>query len=74
LGKQERLAEKVVLVMHNPNTHRQASLYEALPPEQACRIAGHVEWHDTSKLDPGHSASWKQQRSQNQETQTIAVC
>jgi len=42
-------AEKVVLVMDNLNTHKLASLYEALPPEQARRIAEKLEIHHTPK-------------------------
>jgi hypothetical protein len=42
-------AEKVVLVMDNLNTHRLASLYEALEPEQARRIAERIEVHHTPK-------------------------
>ena len=42
-------AEKVVLVMDNLNTHKVASLYEALPPEQARRIAEELEIHHTPK-------------------------
>jgi hypothetical protein len=42
-------AEKVVLVMDNLNTHKLASLYEALEPEQARRIAERFEVHHTPK-------------------------
>ena len=42
-------AEKVVLVCDNLNTHKAACLYEALPPEQARRIAAKLEWHYTPK-------------------------
>jgi hypothetical protein len=42
-------AERVVLVMDNLNTHKLASLYEAFPPEQARRLAEHLEIHHTPK-------------------------
>ena len=42
-------AEKVVLVMDQLNTHSPASLYEALPPEEAERIARRLEVHHTPK-------------------------
>jgi hypothetical protein len=42
-------AEQIVLVMDNLNTHKLASLYEALPPEQARRIAERFEVHHTPK-------------------------
>src|SRR5262249_35802588 len=42
-------AERIVLVMDNLNTHRLASLYEALPPEQARGIAERLEVHHTPK-------------------------
>jgi hypothetical protein len=42
-------AEKVVLVMDNLNTHKIASLYEALPPERARRIAEKLEIHHAPK-------------------------
>jgi hypothetical protein len=38
-------AEKLVLVMDNLNTHKLASLYVTLPPEQARRIAKRLEIH-----------------------------
>jgi DDE superfamily endonuclease len=42
-------AEKIVLVMDNLDTHKLASLYEALSPEQARRIADRLEIHHTPK-------------------------
>ena len=42
-------AEKLVLVMDNLNTHKLASLYEAVPPEQARGIAERLEIHQTPK-------------------------
>ncbi|MBL0380977.1 MAG: transposase [Desulfofustis sp. PB-SRB1] len=39
--------------MDNLNTHRIASLYEAFPPEEARRLAEHLEIHYT----PNHG-SW----------------
>jgi len=44
-----REAEKLVLVMDQLNTHSPASLYEALPPEQAQRLAQRIEIHHTPK-------------------------
>jgi DDE superfamily endonuclease len=44
-----REAEKVVLVMDQLNTHSPASLYEALPPEEAKRLAERIEIHHTPK-------------------------
>ena len=46
-------AEKIVLVMDNPNTHKLASLYEAFPPERARWIADRLGIHRT----PEHG-SW----------------
>jgi hypothetical protein len=43
------LAEKVVLVMDNLNTHRPASLYEAFEPSEARRILDRLEIHYTPK-------------------------
>ena len=42
-------ADQIVLVLDNLNTHKLASLYEALPPEQARRIAERLEIHHTPK-------------------------
>ena len=42
-------AAKMVLVQDNLNTHVQAALYEALPPEEARRLVEGFEWHDTPK-------------------------
>jgi hypothetical protein len=47
------LAEKIVLVMDNLNTHSLASLCEAFPPAQARRLAERFEIHHTPK-----HASW----------------
>jgi DDE superfamily endonuclease len=46
-------AERLVLVMDQPNTHSPASLYEAFPPEEARRLAERLEIHHT----PEHG-SW----------------
>jgi transposase len=46
-------AEKIVLVMDNLNTHKPASLYEALAPAEARRLIERLEIHHTPK--PG---SW----------------
>ena len=43
------LAEKVVLVMDNLNTHGIASLYEAFAPESARALAARLEIHYTPK-------------------------
>jgi hypothetical protein len=43
------LAEKVVLVMDNLNTHGMASLYEAFAPEIARALASRLEIHYTPK-------------------------
>jgi hypothetical protein len=42
-------ADKIVLVMDNLNTHAEASLYKAFPPEKAFRIAQKLEIHYTPK-------------------------
>lgn len=42
-------AEKIVLVTDNLNTHSPASLYKAVPPEEARSLAERFEWHDTPK-------------------------
>ena len=47
------LAEKIVLVTDNLNTHTTASLYKAFVPEEAHRLANRFEWHYTPK-----HASW----------------
>ena len=44
-----RDAEKVVMVMDQLNTHTPASLYEALPPDEARRLAEKLEIHHTPK-------------------------
>lgn len=43
------LADKIVLVMDQLNTHGPASLYEAFPPAEAKRIADKLEIHHTPK-------------------------
>jgi len=43
------LAEKIVLVTDNLNTHSTASLYKAFAPEEANRLAKRFEWHYTPK-------------------------
>lgn len=43
------LAEKIVLVMDNLNTHTAASLYKAFEPKEAHRLAERFEWHYTPK-------------------------
>lgn len=41
--------EKIVLVMDNLNTHKPASLYKILPPDEARRIIKKLEIHYTPK-------------------------
>jgi len=41
------LAEKIILVTDNLNTHMPASLYKAFQPEEAHRIINRFEWHYT---------------------------
>ena len=41
--------DRIVLVMDNLNTHHPASLYEALEPDEARRIAERLEVHYTPK-------------------------
>lgn len=48
------LAEKIVLVTDNLNTHTTGSLYKAFPPKEANRLAKRFEWHYT----PKHGSSW----------------
>ncbi len=43
------MAEKILLVTDNLNTHTCASLYKAFPPEKARRLAERFEWHFTPK-------------------------
>jgi len=38
-------AAKIVLVQDNLSTHKQASLHEAFPAEQARRLAERFAWH-----------------------------
>lgn len=49
LTEQYPLAEKVVLVMDNLNTHNIASLYEAFDPREALSLAKRLEIHYTPK-------------------------
>ena len=42
-------AEKIILVMDNLNTHKEASLYEAFPPEKARGLCERFEFHYTPK-------------------------
>lgn len=42
-------AEKIVLVMDNPNTHKPASLYKRYPAAEAGRIIKRLEIHCTPK-------------------------
>jgi len=49
LTDQYPLAEKVVLVMDNLNTHTKASLYEAFDPKEAFSLAKRLEIHYTPK-------------------------
>jgi transposase len=43
------LAEKIILVMDNLNTHSVASLYETFPAEEARRLRDKLEIHYTPK-------------------------
>ena len=43
------LADKVVLVQDNLNTHTPGSLYETFPPAEAKRLCDRIEWHYTPK-------------------------
>jgi len=43
------LAEKIILVCDNLNTHRPAALYQTFPPETARRILNRLEIHYTPK-------------------------
>src|SRR3954469_23127315 len=42
-------ADRIVLVMDQPNLHSLASLYEAFPPQEARRFADRLEVHHTPK-------------------------
>jgi hypothetical protein len=42
-------AEKIILVMDNLNTHKEASLYEAFPPAKARTLCERFEFHYTPK-------------------------
>ena len=42
-------AEKIILVMDNLNTHKEASLYGAFPPEKARGLSERIEFHYTLK-------------------------
>jgi hypothetical protein len=42
-------AESIVLVQDNLNTHTAGSFYEALPPDEAFRLAKRFEFHYTPK-------------------------
>lgn len=42
-------AEKIILVMDNLNTHKEASLYEAFPPAKARELCERFEFHYTPK-------------------------
>ena len=43
------LADKIVLVQDNLNTHGPHSLYQAFAPEEARRLSERIEWHYTPK-------------------------
>jgi hypothetical protein len=42
-------ASKIVLVQDNLSTYKPASLYEAFPAAEACRLVERFEWHYTPK-------------------------
>ena len=46
-------AERIVLVMDNLNTHTLGSLYKRFQPDEARRLAGHLEIHHTPKHGNG---------------------
>lgn len=50
LDEQYPLAEKILLVCDNLNTHVPGSLYEAFDPETARRLLKRIEFHYTPKL------------------------
>ena len=41
------VAERIVLVLDQLNTHTPAALYQAFPPQEAWRILERLEWHFT---------------------------
>jgi hypothetical protein len=49
VDEQYPVAEKIVLVMDNLNTHAVSSLYETFPPEEAFRLARRLGIHFTPK-------------------------
>ena len=49
LDEQYPLAEKVILIMDNLNTHTISSFYEAFLPDEAFRLAQRLEIHFTPK-------------------------
>jgi len=49
LDQEYRLAERVVLVMDNLNTHSPSSFYEAFAPQEARRLTERLEIHYTPK-------------------------
>ena len=49
IDEQYPLAEKIVLIMDNLNTHTISSLYETFRPEEAFRLAQKLEMHFTPK-------------------------
>ncbi len=51
------VAEKVVLVMDNLNTHGIASLYEAFAPEVA--LAARPDWKSTTPPSMGAGSTWR---------------
>jgi hypothetical protein len=42
-------AERIRVVLDNRNTHTEAALYEAFPPEEARRLLRRLEFHHTPK-------------------------
>jgi hypothetical protein len=61
-------AEKIVLVMDNLNTHTLASLYEAVPPEQARKLWERFEVHHTER-----AGEQNQKRRRIQAAQTLQI-
>src|SRR5438874_841205 len=52
-------AERLVLVVDDLNTHGPWCLYEALPAEQARRIAARLEWHYTPRHGSWPDVVWR---------------
>lgn len=51
--------EKIILVTDNLNTVSPSSLYKAVLPEEAQRIAERYEWHYTPPAGYGRNRNWR---------------